>query len=118
MLGNIMETSFQDMVISRVYADQVLTILKENGGDVAANLRELLVAKYLQQKRAERVFSLIDEAGKGIVVVEDLVRIASDIMGEEITEEQLMEMINEFDRSGDGMLSKDDIITIANLVGL
>jgi Ca2+-binding EF-hand superfamily protein len=77
-----------------------------------------VIEKYRQQQKAERVFELLDEAGKGVVVVQDLERVAAEIMGEDITAEELAEMIQEIDRSGDGLLVIGDIIRLAGLVGL
>jgi Ca2+-binding EF-hand superfamily protein len=38
--------------------------------------------------------------------------------GEEVTPEELEEMVQEFDQSGAGILTKDDLIRIAREVGL
>lgn len=86
--------------------------------DPEASLVDLVVGKYRQQKKAERVFELLDDAGKGVVVVQDLQRVASEMMGEDVTEDELDEMVGEIDRSGDGIIMKEDIIRLAALVGL
>ena len=81
-------------------------------------LENFAVEKYVQQEKAERVFDLLDEAGKGVVVLQDLERVATEILGEDITEEELVEMIQEVDRSGDGILNKSDLVRIARQVRL
>jgi Ca2+-binding EF-hand superfamily protein len=73
---------------------------------------------YQQQQRANQVFTLLDEAGKGVVVVQDLQRVVQELFEEEVNDEDLEEMIREFDQSGDGLLYPDDILRIARLVGL
>lgn len=74
---------------------------------------------YQQQQRAHKVFSLLDEAGKGVVVLHDLQRVAQDMLeGDDVNEEDLEEMIWEFGQSGDGLLYPKDILRIARLVGL
>jgi len=93
---------------------------KENTEKKHQQLKELAAKNYAQTKRALRAFELLDEAGKGCVVVEDLQRVANEILGEDgqTTEDDLIEMIQQFDQSGDGVLSKDDFIRIARQVGL
>jgi Ca2+-binding EF-hand superfamily protein len=44
--------------------------------------------------------------------------VASEMPGEDITPEQLEEMVHEFDLSGAGILTKDDLIRIAREIGL
>ena len=74
---------------------------------------------YQLHQRAQKVFSLLDEAGKGVVVLHDLQRVAQDMLeGDNVNEEDLEELIREFDQSGDGLLYPEDILRIARLVGL
>ncbi|GAX26122.1 hypothetical protein FisN_24Hh005 [Fistulifera solaris] len=81
-------------------------------------LSQRIWESYQQQQLARKVFSLLDEAGKGVVVVQDLQRVAREMLEEEVNDEDLEEMIREFDQSGDGLLYPDDILRIARLVGL
>lgn len=90
----------------------------ENDKDDTDSFLRRIWDSYQQQQQAEKVFSLLDEAGKGVVVLHDLQRVVNDIMDEDVTEEDLVEMIHEFDQSGDGLLFREDIIRIARLVGL
>ncbi|GAX11058.1 hypothetical protein FisN_24Lh005 [Fistulifera solaris] len=89
-----------------------------NQKDTIDILSERIWESYQQQQRARKVFSLLDEAGKGVVVVQDLQRVAQEMLEEEVNDEDLEEMIREFDQSGDGLLYPDDILRIARLVGL
>jgi centrin-3 len=71
----------------------------------------------VQQEKATRAFQLIDEAQKGVVVLEDLQRIAADL-DQELTEEELVEMIQFVDKSSDGLLTPRHFFKIARKVNL
>ena len=73
--------------------------------------------KSIQQDKSKRAFQLIDEAHKGIVVVEDLQRVATDL-GEDFTQEELIEMIQFVDKSADGLLTPAHFFKIARKVNL
>jgi EF-hand domain pair len=92
-------------------------------------LQHLAEALHVQTESAIRVFDLLDADQKGVVVLEDLQRVAPDILGEGIgdgsgkskdswKEEDLVQMVSQMDRSGDGLLTRDDMIRIARTVGL
>jgi Ca2+-binding EF-hand superfamily protein len=76
-------------------------------------------AKLIQIENAHKAFALIDKDEKGVVVMEDLRRVAREL-GEDFTEEELIEMIELVDRSsdGDGMLRARDFVRIARRVNL
>jgi calcium-binding protein CML len=75
-------------------------------------------AMTIQKEKAHKAFSLIDEAGKGVVVLEDLQRVARDL-GEEWTDEELTEMIEFADRkSGEGFITKKHFFKLARRVNL
>ena len=69
------------------------------------------------RKKARKTFDLIDRDGKGVVVLEDLQRICQEL-GENISQEELTEMVEEFDRSGDGLLRPKDFLRIARKIDL
>ena len=90
-----------------------------SGTKSAAKLEGLAVEMYRQQEKAERVFHMLDEAGKGVIVMQDLQRVYSDVLGDdEISDDDIVEMVQEVDRSGDGILYKEDMIRIARQVHL
>ncbi len=69
--------------------------------------------KSIQLEKSNRAFELIDEANKGIIVFEDLQRVCLEL-GETMTEEELIEMIDYADSSGgDGLLSPKHFFRIA-----
>lgn len=84
--------------------------------DQASFLR-FAAAKAIQTDKAHRAFELIDQDGKGVVVLEDLERVAQDL-GEDITREELEEMVELADQSGDGLLTAQDFIRVARKVNL
>jgi len=75
--------------------------------------------KRIQVDKALDVFEIMDKDKKGIIVVEDLERIANDLE-EGMTREELEEMIVFADGSGsgDGFLTPQDLIRIARKVNL
>mmetsp|Transcript_42056 Transcript_42056/g.101375 ORF Transcript_42056/g.101375 Transcript_42056/m.101375 type:complete len:163 (-) Transcript_42056:706-1194(-) len=73
--------------------------------------------KLIQLEKSNKAFDLVDTGGKGVVVVEDLARVAKELE-EDLTEEELVEMMEFVDRSGDGMLSRKDFARIARKVKL
>mmetsp|Transcript_9845 Transcript_9845/g.17982 ORF Transcript_9845/g.17982 Transcript_9845/m.17982 type:complete len:183 (+) Transcript_9845:75-623(+) len=74
-------------------------------------------AKTIQHSRAQKAFGLMDEAQKGVVVLEDLERVATDL-GENLTTEEITEMIDYIDRSGEGLLTLSHFFKIARKVNL
>ena len=58
-----------------------------------------------------KAFQLFDDDHTGKVSLKNLKRVARDL-GENITDDELIQMINEFDRDGDGELDQDDFIAI------
>jgi Ca2+-binding EF-hand superfamily protein len=73
--------------------------------------------KIIQMEKANQAFDLIDKDKKGIVVLEDLQRVAQEL-GEEFSQEELTEMIELADRSGDGLLQSKDFVRIARKIKL
>jgi len=68
--------------------------------------------KSIQMTKSNRAFELIDEAKKGVVVFEDLQRVCLEL-GEAMTEDELVEMIEFADPSGVGLLSPKHFFRIA-----
>ena len=72
--------------------------------------------KTIQMNKANKAFQLIDEAQKGVVVVEDLKRVCLEL-GEDLTDQELNEMIEWADigsSSGDGLLRPKHFFRIAH----
>ena len=83
----------------------------------AATFLQFTGLKLIQTEKAEKAFNLMDTDNKGVVVMEDLQRIAKEL-GEDFSEQELIEMIEFVDRSGDGMLRPKDFVRIARKVNL
>ncbi|KAF3930935.1 Caltractin [Dactylella cylindrospora] len=58
-----------------------------------------------------RAYTMFDEDGKGGISIADLRRIAKDI-GENLEEEEIRAMIDEFDLDGDGLINEQEFIAI------
>jgi Ca2+-binding EF-hand superfamily protein len=116
------QTAFRDRLgLPHVPGDHIRRCLLASDDDdetFRKEIEQLATQKWTQTQKAERAFTLLDVAKKDFVVVEDLQRVASEMPGEEVTPEQLEEMVHEFDQSGAGILTKDDLIRIAREIGL
>ena len=106
----------QKLKLSNLDHSDIETALQSD--DPPAALLDLMCRKHSQQHKAERVFRLLDGTGKGVVVLEDLQRLAAEMIGEDLSDEDLTEMVTEIDQSGDGILTLDDFIRLAALVDL
>ncbi|KAF3922743.1 Caltractin [Orbilia brochopaga] len=58
-----------------------------------------------------RAYTMFDEDGKGGISIADLRRIAKDI-GENLEEDEIRAMIEEFDLDGDGLINEQEFIAI------
>lgn len=83
-----------------------------------SSLEMLAIRLQIQAKKSETVFRMLDSSGKGVVVVEDLQRVAQDMLGEDVSDEDLVHMIQFFETSNDGMLTRDDFVRIARIIKL
>ncbi len=81
------------------------------------SLVRFAVTKAIQVDKAYKVFELMDQDGKGVVVLEDLERVAAE-QGEDISREELEEMVQFADGSGEGLLTAQDFIRMARKVNL
>ena len=61
--------------------------------------------------RARKVFALFDDDASGHITFRNLKRVASEL-GENLTDEELQEMIDEADRDGDGMINEDEFFRV------
>ncbi|KAJ8599885.1 hypothetical protein CTAYLR_005380 [Chrysophaeum taylorii] len=58
-----------------------------------------------------KVFALFDDDHTGAISFRNLKRVANDL-GENLTDDELQEMIDEADRDGDGLINQDDFIRV------
>lgn len=77
----------------------------------------LATARLEQMERAETAFDLLDCDEKGVVVMEDVQRVAQEL-GEDWTRDEIVEMIDLVDRGGDGLLTRDDLFRLAVKINL
>mmetsp|Transcript_22536 Transcript_22536/g.28779 ORF Transcript_22536/g.28779 Transcript_22536/m.28779 type:complete len:178 (-) Transcript_22536:333-866(-) len=54
-----------------------------------------------------KIFALFDEEGTGKITFRNLKRVAAEL-GESLTDDELQEMIDEADRTGDGTINKEE----------
>ena len=76
-----------------------------------------------QQQVADKVFGLIDIHGKGVIVLEDLHRVVAELGDQDSTddalgEEELQEMLEAVDTSGEGLLGKEDFYRLVRMINL
>ncbi|KAF1946051.1 EF-hand [Clathrospora elynae] len=63
------------------------------------------------QEEILRAFELFDEGGKGRITLQDLTRVAREL-GEALTHDELVAMIEEFDMDNDNAISQEEFINI------
>lgn len=63
------------------------------------------------QEEIVRAFELFDEGGKGKITLQDLTRVAREL-GEGLSHDELVAMIEEFDMDGDNAISREEFINI------
>ncbi|KAH7396491.1 hypothetical protein DE146DRAFT_39623 [Phaeosphaeria sp. MPI-PUGE-AT-0046c] len=92
-------------------------------GKAAAPPRRLLSFQAFQQLMAQRIvardpqeeiqraFELFDEGGKGRITLQDLTRVAREL-GEGLSHDELVAMIEEFDMDGDNAISREEFVNI------
>ncbi|KAF2036820.1 EF-hand [Setomelanomma holmii] len=59
----------------------------------------------------QRAFDLFDEGGKGRITLQDLTRVAREL-GEGLSHDELVAMIEEFDMDGDNAISREEFLSI------
>merc|ERR1719313_3039723 len=76
--------------------------------------QEILAEKYLARDPEEEIlrgFSLFDEDNSGKIGLRNLRRVAREL-GEKLSDDELQAMIDEFDTDQDGMISKEEFVSI------
>lgn len=79
--------------------------------------RNLAGPKVVHRDKALHAFSLFDKDGKGVICYEDLQRVALEL-GESLSERELLEMLDDADTEGDGLLSKEDFLSVTENMNL
>ena len=64
-----------------------------------------------------KVFALFDDDQTGAISFRNLKRVANEL-GENLTDEELQEMIDEADRDGDGEINEDEFLRIMKKTSL
>jgi centrin-1 len=80
----------------------------------------IMTAKMAERDPREEImkaFRLFDDDETGKITFKNLKRVAKEL-GENITDEELQEMIDEADRDGDGEVSEEEFFRIMKKSGL
>ena len=75
---------------------------------------EMMTGKMMDRDSREeimKVFSLFDDDTSGHISFRNLKRVANEL-GENLTDEELQEMIDEADRDGDGLINEDEFYRV------
>lgn len=102
-----------------VRKEEVLRILQDLGKDEGETIEfsefhDIMKVKISERdphEEIERAFRLFDEDGTGVITVANLKRIAREL-GEHLTDDEIRQMIDEFDRSGKNGVDMNDFIAI------
>ncbi|KAJ3118170.1 hypothetical protein HDU96_003457 [Phlyctochytrium bullatum] len=81
---------------------------------------ELMTAKMAEKDSKEEIlkaFRLFDDDETGKISFKNLKRVAKEL-GENLTDEELQEMIDEADRDGDGEINEEEFLRIMKKTGL
>ena len=73
-----------------------------------------MASRYAERDPEEEVrkaFALFDDDHSGRITLKNMKRVAREL-GENLSEEELQAMIDEFDRDQDGEISSDEFLTI------
>jgi len=89
--------------------------IEENGGAIEfAEFCEMLTEKMNGRDEREeimKIFALFDEEETGKITFRNLKRVAQEL-GEDLTDDELREMIEEADRTGEGAINHEDFYRV------
>ncbi|KAJ2722010.1 Calcium-binding component of the spindle pole body (SPB) half-bridge [Coemansia sp. Benny D115] len=99
--------------------DEVLKIMQKNGTSDGLKISQEAFIKVMSEMISQRnpveeykkAFKLFDESNTGFINAANLRRIAREL-GENISEEEIRAMIDEFDMDNDGAINEDEFIKI------
>lgn len=103
--------------------EELRTIVADSDGNGTVTFDEFLQvvkAKMASRDPAEEIakaFRLFDDDGSGKISFKNLKRVAKEL-GEDITDDELQEMIDEADRDGDGEVSPEEFARIMKKTAL
>jgi len=99
----------------------VMEVDKDNGGSLSFDNFLALMARKISEKDSReeilKAFKLFDDDETGKISFENLKRVAKEL-GENLTDEELQEMIDEADRNGDGEVDEDEFLRIMKKTSL
>ena len=79
--------------------------------DCRAVFRRLQLAERNPDDEIKKAFALFDDDQTGTISVRNLRRVAREL-GEQLGDEELQAMIDEFDKNGDGTIDLDEFMSI------
>ncbi|KAJ2748957.1 Calcium-binding component of the spindle pole body (SPB) half-bridge [Coemansia nantahalensis] len=99
--------------------DEVLRVLQQCGTDDGSKIgidgfvkvMSAMIAARDPVEEYKKAFKLIDEGGSGMITAPNLRRIAREL-GENISEDEIQAMIDEFDLNNDGAIDENEFIKI------
>merc|ERR1719219_1669209 len=94
---------------------------KENAGKLSLENFTVLMANKMAEKDTKeeilKAFKLFDDDESGKISFQNLKRVAKEL-GENLTDEELQEMIDEADRDGDGEVNQEEFLRIMKKTSL
>jgi len=98
---------------------EVIKIMKEYDRNETGQIQYADFVQIMTEKIAERdpeeeirkAFQLFDDDKSGKITVKNLRRVAKEL-GENLSEEELQAMIDEFDKNNDGVIDEDEFMAI------
>merc|ERR1712243_384161 len=99
----------------------VAEVDKDNTGKLTLENFMVLMANKMSEKDTKeeimKAFKLFDDDETGNITFSNLKRVAKEL-GENLTDEELQEMIDEADRDGDGQVNQDEFLRIMKKTSL
>merc|ERR1719286_97761 len=99
----------------------VCEVDKDNTGSLTFDNFLSLMARKISEKDSKeeilKAFKLFDDDETGKISFENLKRVAKEL-GENLTDEELQEMIDEADRDGDGEVNQEEFLRIMKKTSL
>eukprot|EP01084_Bolivina_argentea_P104310 186782_1 len=112
-----LDLSLKKEEIKKMIAD----IDKDDSGTIDFNeFLEMMTAKMSEKDSREEIrkaFRLFDDDETGFITLKNLRRVSKEI-GENMTDEELQEMIEEADRDGDGQVSEEEFLRMMKKTSL